>query len=188
MPLHVAIPQKIETRRLIIRRCLEADYDGFFGFLNDREATRFLSLTADQKTSAGAQTTLWYIIHSYNTENPLFMMSVIDKENGDYLGSCGVMPLKEAGEFEFFYNIIRDRWGEGLATELVIGLMDYAFQTSSVNRMAAFINPDNRASLRVAEKVGMSNKGLVKHQDFKQPVLLMTMSVQAFKRRHGRSK
>jgi len=60
-------------------------------------------------------------------------------------------PLVEVG-----WHVRRDLWGRGLATEAGMACRDYAFDELRVERLVSIIRPENRASCRVAEKVGMT--------------------------------
>ena len=49
---------------------------------------------------------------------------------------------------------IRNYWNNGYATEAAIGCKEYAFN-NKVNSVISLIRPENKASIRVAEKNGM---------------------------------
>ena len=51
--------------------------------------------------------------------------------------------------------LFEDYYGRGLATEAARGVMDYASGDLGLVRIVSFIEPDNRASARVAEKNGL---------------------------------
>ena len=50
--------------------------------------------------------------------------------------------------------VVRAHQGAGLATEQAIALRDHAFARLDVGHVIAVIQPENEASIRVAEKVG----------------------------------
>jgi ribosomal-protein-alanine N-acetyltransferase len=56
---------------------------------------------------------------------------------------------------ELGYDLASEYWGRGLATEAACAVRDYAFATLGLDRLVSLIRADNRASQRVAEKVGM---------------------------------
>ena len=45
-------------------------------------------------------------------------------------------------------------WGRGLATEGARAVLDYAFTTMHAHHVISVIHPENRQSIRVAEKIG----------------------------------
>ncbi len=182
----VPVPRQIITERLIMRRCQESDFDDFFSFLTHPTATRFLNLTPEQKTAAGAQAALWYIVQAYESDNPLFVLTVIERASGRYAGSCGLIPLPDDSGVEISYNIIPPLWGQGLATELADGLIGFIFEASRVDLVAALVMPENQASLRVAEKAGLSSRGLIDHPDYDEPVVMLVITRRAFDRQRDR--
>lgn len=61
-------------------------------------------------------------------------------------------------EIEVGYHLRRDFWGQGLATEAALGCLEYGFTTLDRRRFVSLIHPQNMASRRVAEKVGMTHR------------------------------
>jgi RimJ/RimL family protein N-acetyltransferase len=63
------------------------------------------------------------------------------------------------------YGIGRPWWGLGLATEAARAAMDYAFRSLGAEKVWARADPLNLGSVRVLEKLGMQQEGLLrKHQ------------------------
>jgi RimJ/RimL family protein N-acetyltransferase len=56
-------------------------------------------------------------------------------------------------EIELGYRLAREFWGAGLATDAARTAPDHAFQILGLRRLIALIDPENLASIRVAEKV-----------------------------------
>jgi RimJ/RimL family protein N-acetyltransferase len=59
-------------------------------------------------------------------------------------------------ETDIGWHLLREHWGQGLATEAAQVSRDYAFAQLRVERLVAAIHPENSASRRVAEKIGMT--------------------------------
>jgi RimJ/RimL family protein N-acetyltransferase len=57
---------------------------------------------------------------------------------------------------EVAYMIAREYWGLGLGTEAAAAILQYGFGQLGLSRLICMIDPANRASRRVAEKIGMS--------------------------------
>ena len=60
-------------------------------------------------------------------------------------------------------------WNQGYATEAACAVRDYAFTTLRLPRLVSLVRPGNRASARVAEKVGL--KKLERIQRYGRPYL-----------------
>lgn len=62
-----------------------------------------------------------------------------------------ILPATELG-----WRMRRDRWGRGYAPEAARAAMDFAFGELGLDRVVSCIHSENIASIRVAEKLGMT--------------------------------
>ncbi len=85
------------------------------------------------------------------------LWAVVRKEDDRLIGQCGLWHLEGTGEVDLAYTLDQDYWGQGYATEASIGWLDYAFGPTGLDlrRIVAITKPENRASVRVLEKLGM---------------------------------
>lgn len=88
----------------------------------------------------------------------LGLWATIHKETGKFIGRCGLLPwtIEDQYEVEVAYTLARDYWGQGLATEAAQAILQYGFDRLHLSRLVCLIDPDNSASQRVAEKIGMT--------------------------------
>ena len=56
---------------------------------------------------------------------------------------------------ELAYLIDKARWGEGLATEASLGIVEHAREKLGLGRLICLIMPGNERSAAVARRVGM---------------------------------
>jgi ribosomal-protein-alanine N-acetyltransferase len=84
--------------------------------------------------------------------------AVVEKVSGHVVGDCGLVEKEVDGyhEIELVYLLASHFWGRGYATEAATALRDYALHRLGLRRIVALIEPDNHASVRVAEKIGMT--------------------------------
>jgi RimJ/RimL family protein N-acetyltransferase len=78
--------------------------------------------------------------------------------DAEFVGDCGLTPQSVDGEveIELGYHVRRALQGLGYATEAAAACRDYARDVCNVSRLIALIDPANRASQRVAAKVGLT--------------------------------
>ncbi len=146
-------PTLLETERLILRFQQVSDIDPLVDLWTDPQVTRHLGgpRNQDQVRSAFEET----------AKNPTAEQSdlwpVIEKETGTLVGHCGLLEKEIEGqaEIELIYILARSAWGQGFATEIGAALKHYAFEQLGISRLIALIEPGNRASERVAQKLGM---------------------------------
>jgi len=76
--------------------------------------------------------------------------------DNDYPILCGSIGFKgppdKRGIVEIGYSVLPEFQGQGLATEMVAGIVQWAKQQPWVRRIDGETNIDNRASIRVLEK------------------------------------
>lgn len=174
------IPEKIETGRLLLRPFAPQDFAAFWSFMADSEATRYMAFTDEQKTYNGVKATLQTVIASYAGEEPVCALAITDRQSGNYVGSCGLSPLTEPGEVECYYTVLPKQWGKGYATEATEALLQYASTELGVLRVVAFVMEGNPASIRVAEKLGMTCDGMVNRENVNMPGLRYSVTGQDF--------
>ena len=85
------------------------------------------------------------------------LFSVILKGDLTLIGDCGLemMEVDNVEVAELGYDFRSAYWHRGLATEAAAAVRDYAFQVLGLSQLISLIRVGNRASQRVAEKIGM---------------------------------
>jgi RimJ/RimL family protein N-acetyltransferase len=73
------------------------------------------------------------------------------------IGDCGleIMELDGVTEYELGYDLRRDHWGQGFATEAAMAVKAHALGALQLPRLVSLVRSGNRRSARVAEKLGM---------------------------------
>ena len=163
----------IETERLILRGLTMDDIDALFALYRDPEVRTYFpegTLTYDETKEE-----LEWIINVYYVQYGWGLWATIHKPTGAFIGRCGLLPWTIDGchEVEVAYLLDRAYWGQGLATEAAQAIVQYAFGPLQLTRLICLIDSENRASQRVAQKIGMTfEKAIV---DDKGPALLYSM-------------
>jgi ribosomal-protein-alanine N-acetyltransferase len=83
------------------------------------------------------------------------------KETGKVIGFCGIKYLPEIELPEIGYRYLKEYWGQGIGTEAARVCVEFARQDLKLEKLIALIVPENSASIRVAEKLGMSRGPLI---------------------------
>jgi RimJ/RimL family protein N-acetyltransferase len=78
---------------------------------------------------------------------------------------------------EVGWTLRRDFWGRGYATEAAQVALDYAFDRLGQTRVISLIQPDNRASIAVALRLGMRFEGYTEVMG--HPVLIYVIDSQS---------
>lgn len=145
---------RIHTERLLIRSPEPADAQLLAEIWADPEVTRTLGGPRDRDEIERMLT------EDAEEEDPqtFDLWPVIERATGEVVGHCGLLEKEVGGqpEIELVYVLRRASWGRGYATEAARAIRDYAFNELGLRRLISLIEPDNKGSQRVAEKVGMA--------------------------------
>jgi len=98
--------------------------------------------------------------------------AVVEKSSSTVTGYAGLFHFPDiAGqpEIEVGYRLARSCWGLGFATEAAAAIREYSFHTLCLLRLIALIDPENTASIRVAEKIGMHYEKEVMLEGYTHP-------------------
>ena len=154
----------LETVRLVLRPHEMADADALERFLSDPVAMEFYPAPLDRR---GVEEWIRRNQDRYSRDG-FGKWAMVLKSTGEVGGSCGLVIQEVEGrrEIEVGYNVRRDLWGQGYATEAAGALIDYAFGKLDAKRVIAMIRPENRNSIRVAEKNGMVLEKTVFWRDY----------------------
>jgi RimJ/RimL family protein N-acetyltransferase len=149
--------REIETERLRLRGWRDEDLEPFAAVNADPEVARFLR----DGTPAPRQATeeLMTKIQQHWEEHGFGLWAAELKETGGFVGFVGlavptflpeVLPAVEVG-----WRLARPAWGRGLATEGGAASLAFGFRRLALDRIISICHPDNVASWRVMEKIGM---------------------------------
>jgi ribosomal-protein-alanine N-acetyltransferase len=144
-----------QTERLFLRHFHLYDAEAMDRVFGDAEVMRF---------GPGVQTAGWVrewllrCLEDYYHKWGFGLWAVVEKQTREVVGFCGLSRFPDVDdqpEIQLGYRLARAHWGRGIATEAAEAVREYAFQTLCLSRLISIIDPNNRASIRVAEKVGM---------------------------------
>jgi len=142
-------PARIETERLVLRTYEERDIPAFTELLeSSREHYRFISFFYEEDPADRVRRSRQQFLSGESFPYVAFA--------GDRLiGGCGLLPRIGPGALEIGYHVGADATGHGYATEMAATLIDVAFDVCGVERIELHIDPENIASIRVAERLGV---------------------------------
>lgn len=146
----------IETPRLVLRTVTVEDVDA---------VAQTWDLDGGPVSRQEAQQRVAWMLenHAQNAPGNLvhLCLAMIHKEAQEWIGWCGLDGRDPAqANPVLFYLLKRRYWGQGLATEAAGAVLGYAFRELGLARVDGGAAPDNVASRRVMEKIGMFYLGL----------------------------
>ena len=88
-------------------------------------------------------------------------LAAIERATGRFVGWCGLKYVPAIDDVDLGYRFLPDCWGKGYATEAGAAALRYGFDALELPSIVGLVVPDNAASARVLQKLGMSFEGRV---------------------------
>jgi RimJ/RimL family protein N-acetyltransferase len=134
----------------------QSDFEEYAAIHTDAEVTRFTTRTQLDRMEAWRHLAMivghWHL-RGYG------MWGVFERDSGRLVGRVGFHHPEGWPDFELGWTMGRASWGKGYAPEAARACLDYAFDVMKRDHVISLIDPNNVASIRVAEKIGETVEG-----------------------------
>ncbi|MCR5857771.1 GNAT family N-acetyltransferase [Mesorhizobium sp. J428] len=147
----------IETARLVLRSLAPSDFEAYAAMWGDPVVTRYIGGTPQTREQSWVRLLrhlgMWQVMG-------FGFWAVTEKETGRLVGEAGFHDLKRdvtpslAGTMETGWGFVPEVHGKGIASETVTAILAWGDGNRPGMRKTCLINPENVASVRVAEKHG----------------------------------
>ncbi len=150
--------ERLSTARLIMRLPEDSDAKTVANLANDAAVTRY---TARMPHPYGADDARDFITTarrgaSDGTSAPFFIQL---KDGGALIGGIGLGIRAEQASADIGYWLGRDYWNQGYTSEAFSAVLDFGFNELDLSVVRGNVVPENVASVRVMEKLGMTVVG-----------------------------
>ena len=149
----------VETERLILREILPTDIDGLFELDSDPDVHRYLG--NKPVTDKSQIVEVIYFIRQQYIANGIGRWAIIDKKTNDFIGWTGLkfvtdLTNNHINYYDLGYRLIKKYWGQGIATEMAIASLDYAFNILNTDKVYAMADCKNDGSNKILRKIGLN--------------------------------
>jgi RimJ/RimL family protein N-acetyltransferase len=143
----------LETKRLIIRPISLDDKNEVFEYRSDTETNKYQGWIP--KTIDDVITFIGKVSKQINKPETWFQFVIIEKENQKIIGDLGMHFFdSENKQAEIGCTLNKNYQNKGYATESVKRVIDYLFKDLNKHRIITSIDPDNKNSIRLVERIG----------------------------------
>jgi ribosomal-protein-alanine N-acetyltransferase len=145
---------EITSPRLLLRAFSDEDVQPLFQLLNNHKVHEFMPT---QTPPSEDKVRDWVAKHqSHWNECGYGWWALELKASAELMGWGGLGYLDETQEIEVLYLLGEQFWGMGYATEAAQASTAFAFERMKFDQLVGIVHPQNAASRRVLEKIGMS--------------------------------
>ncbi len=143
----------IETQRLILREITLDDTEALFELHTNPAVQKYTGepvVTSMQEMKKAIETRIInYKKYGYGR------WAAILKNGQHFVGWAGLDYLPEFDAIDLGYRFLPQYWGQGIATEVSHAILNYGFNSLELKKIIAIALKENKASIRVMEKIGM---------------------------------
>lgn len=153
--------EKLETKRLILRKFEYKDVEDLYEYAKDEEVTKYVRVDT-YKSIEDAQDRIDDLLAKYAQEEK-YCWAIEEKESQKLIGSIDLFDVAD-GEKEVGYLLNRNYWNKGYATEAAKEVIKYGFEKLNLNKILGHCVTLNIGSSRVMEKIGMKCQGITEKE------------------------
>lgn len=168
----------LQTERLLLRLATMEDSQNLFTLNSDPDVVRFTGDVAFNTMSEVHDIIKNRMIIPF--EKYKMSRLIVTLKDGTFLGWCGLKFLPETNEVDLGYRLMKKHWGKGYATEASKVCLKYGFVDLNLRRIIAKAMPDNKDSIKVMQKLGMTFKGYVHDPTDPHPFVLFDMTKEEY--------
>jgi ribosomal-protein-alanine N-acetyltransferase len=141
----------LETERLLFRSHETQDEADFVAMHTDPEVRRYVGGQAWPLEKAQSRFRKEYLGRPTDTYG---LWATILKEEGKYIGSCGLRAAEVEREAHLGFYLARPYWRRGFASEASRAFIEAAFTRLRLIRLFADVEKGNAASEHILQKFG----------------------------------
>ena len=147
---------RLVTERLVLRGWTADDAEAALGIYGDREVARWL---APEMDAVADQAAMSLVLDRWAAQNAQLMTpagrwAVELRGDGQVIGGASLLPLPPDDEFEIGWQLHRQAWGHGYATEAGLALARWAFG-QGIEQVIALVRPANTRATATVRRIGM---------------------------------
>ncbi|MCY4334017.1 MAG: GNAT family N-acetyltransferase [Litoreibacter sp.] len=160
----------IETDRLTVRPFRDDDLRRVEAILCDPNVMAFSDDGA--RDHDACREWLKRAMQSATNHGLPLMLAICLKSEGPLIGYISLMndPYRvSSGEAELGFRLGHDYWGHGFATEAARGMVAHATRLPNTKSVVAIVDPNNRQSVRVLQKIGMTYEREITFEGYDYP-------------------
>lgn len=151
----------LTTKRLKLVEITHHHVDNLYEILSLEEVMKFYG--TDRFTLHYEASRLIDMFHKNFIEKRGIRWGIILKENHRFIGTVGLNALQLKNKrAEIGYELHPSYWRNGYTSEAVSAVLNYCFEKLDLQRVGAFVYPDNKASVNLLEKLRFTKEGLLR--------------------------
>lgn len=154
----------INTERLLLRPFVQSDAQDIYEIFSDKQVMKYYDLLPFESLERAKQQ-VEFFTQGFE-QKTMLRWGIEYKDNSKLIGTCGFFAFNEdARKAELGYELNSIYQGRGLMSEALGAILRYIFEETDINRVEAYVEPDNISSQKLAEKLGFTKEGTLRQYE-----------------------
>lgn len=167
----------LETDRLVLRHLTLNDAPFILELVNEPAFLRYIGDRKVRTLQDARQYILKGPIESYR-RNGFGLFLAFLKDTGDPIGMCGLLKRETLDDVDIGFALLPAFWRQGFTAEGAAAVLQYARAEKGFKRVVAITSPDNVASIKLLEKIGLKFEKVIRMTDDPRDVNLYGIALQ----------
>ena len=154
----------LETERLFLHQETPKDAEAVFAVFSDPKVTQFHDLDTFTKIEEA-----FGVIERRAKRFEMgrgIRWGITHKQDNTLIGSCGFTWDQQAIAADIGYELASSYWRQGIMTEALQTILQFAFDEMRLRFVTAEVMLDNIASKKLLSKLGFQSRGVLKQHGF----------------------
>lgn len=147
-----------------LRKINYDDINDIYNIFSDKEVMKYYDLYP-HKTLEESKSLITNFIDNCNL-GTMIRFGIIEVSTNRLIGTCGFHNFsKTNNKAEIGYDLNRDYWNKGIMTQVINKLVSIGMRELQLNRIEAFVEPENIGSRNVLKKCKFTEEGLLRQYE-----------------------
>lgn len=163
----------LTTERLLIRMIKIEDAPFLVALMNDKDWIRYIGDRGIRTLEEAEAYIKARFFKSYE-EHGFGFYGIVLKDTFEMIGIVGLIDREGLDHIDIGYGMLPQFRGKGYAFEATKAIFEYASNTLKLEKIVAIVNPDNKGSINLLHKLGLSYEKMVRLPDEDKDIKLFS--------------
>ncbi|MBH1942591.1 GNAT family N-acetyltransferase [Mobilitalea sibirica] len=152
----------IVTDEITLRKIVASDLDSLFEIYSNENLFQY-SPVMIKKNKDTVANMIGHFERDFNKGKEIFLGICLNNEPDNIVGVAEIFDYsKDVNMISIGYRVNDRFWGKGIATKAVKAMTDYLFFDIGINRIQAYVMPENIKSQNVLLRNGFMKEGIIR--------------------------
>lgn len=152
----------IVTGEITLRKIVASDLDNLFEIYSNEKLFQYSPVML-KKNKATVANMIDHFERDFYKRKEIFLGICLNSEPNNIVGVAEMFDYsQDVNMITIGYRLNDSFWGKGIATKTVKAMTDYLLNDIGINRIQAFVMPENIKSQNVLQRNGFVKEGLIR--------------------------